>query len=138
MIIFLGFLDRDVSNLTVHAVVQAVVNMKEDEQQEFLALEIDVVEKCARRTSYHVPRWFLQGLMDYSTTVRTEFLKDGEGTPYERLLTDTDDRPLITEVFFVNSNGRANFRPSHVVDQFMESVSFTYLKMFNSEKYIQL
>ena len=123
VLIILGFLDREVSNVTVHAVAQAAVQMKEsDDQNASFVLEIDVAERCARKTCYNIPRWLLEGFVDYFVSVRSEFLHHGEGTPFERLLSETDNRILYTELFFVNSAGKSNFRPSHVVDQYMESV----------------
>ena len=87
VLIFLGFLDREVSNVTVHAVAQAAVQMKEsDDQNASFVLEIDVAERCARKTCYNIPRWLLEGFVDYFVSVRSEFLDHGEGTPFERLL----------------------------------------------------
>lgn len=123
MLIFVGLLDREVSNITIHAVVQAMVHMKESEDSiSSFPLEIDVVERSAQKTTYAIPRWLLEGLIDYFITVRSEFLNDGEGTQFERRISETDDRTVRTELFFVNSNGKSNFRPSHVVDQYMDSV----------------
>ena len=51
VLIFLGFLDREVSNVTVHAVAQAAVQMKKsDDKNASFGLEIDVAEWCARKT----------------------------------------------------------------------------------------
>ena len=123
LLIFLGLLDRELSNITVHAVVQSVIQMKEsDEVTDQFALEIDAVERCAKKTTYNVPRWLLEGMMNYFSTVRSDFLSGGEGTKFERSISETDDRAIHTELFFVNSNGKSNFRPSHVVDQYMDSV----------------
>ena len=97
--------------------------MKEsDEVTDQFALEIDAVERCAKKTTYNVPRWLLEGMMNYFSTVRSDFLSGGEGTKFERSISETDDRAIHTELFFVNSNGMSNFRPSHVVDQYMDSV----------------
>ena len=80
VLIFLGFLDREVSNVTVHAVAQAAVQMKEsDDQNASFVLEIDVAERCARKTCYNIPRWLLEGFVDYFVSVRSEFLDHGEG-----------------------------------------------------------
>ena len=87
-----------------------------------IALENDVVERCAKKTTYHVPRWLLEGMMNYFITVRSDCMSGGEGTKFERSISKTDDRAIHTELFFVNSNGKSPFRPSHVVDQYMDSV----------------
>ena len=109
--------------MTVHAVAQAAVQMKEsDDKNASFRPEIDVAERCARKTCYNIPRWILEGFVDHFVSVRSEFLDHGEETPFERLLSGTDDRILYTEVFFVSSVGKSKFRPSHVVDQYMETV----------------
>ena len=121
--IFLELLERELSNITVDAVVQAVIQKKEpDESMDQFALEIEVVERCAKKTTYHVPRWLLEGMMNYFSTVRSDFLSGGEGTKFERSISETDDRAIHTELFFVKSNGKSTFGPSHVVDQHMDSV----------------
>ena len=109
--------------ITVHAVVQSVILMKEsDEAMDQFALEIDVAERCAQKTTYNVPRWLLEGMMNYFSTVRSDFLSGGENTKFEQSISETDDRAIQTELFFVNSNDKSNFRPSYVVDQYMDSV----------------
>ena len=58
----------------------------------------------------------------YFITVPSDFLSGGEGTKFERSISETDDRAIHTELFFVNYNGKSTFRPSQVVDQYMNSV----------------
>ena len=83
--------------MTVHNVAQAAVQMNESEDKKTsLGLEIDVAERCARKTWYNIPRWLLEGFVDYFVSVRSEFLDHGKGTSFERLLSDTDDRILHT------------------------------------------
>lgn len=104
--------------------------MKEESEEsvDMFSLEFDVLERFAKKTTYKVPRWLLEGMMDYLSTARTEFLNGGEGPQFERMIDEKDDRTLRTELFFVNSNGKSNFRPSHVVDQYMDSVCLTSIK----------
>ena len=65
--------------------------MKEsDEVTDQFALEIDAVERCAKKTTYNVPRWLLEGMMNYFSTVRSDFLSGGECTKFERSISETD------------------------------------------------
>ena len=73
------FLDREISNLTIHAMAQAAAIMKEpDDKKEFFGLEIDVAEKSAGKTSYNIPRWLLEVPMDHFVTVWSHILNRDE------------------------------------------------------------
>ena len=54
---------------------------------------------------------------------KSVFLTGDDATKFEQSISETDDRAIHTEFFFVNSNGKSTFRPSHVVDNYMASVS---------------
>ena len=104
VLIVLDIPDREVSNVTVHAVVQPAVQMK-DGKKNLIVLEIDVAEKCARKTCYNILRWLFEGLVDYYVSVQSKFLTHVEGTPCKRLLSDRGG-PILH-----NSAGKGNCRP---------------------------
>ena len=78
------------------------------------------------RVHYNTPRWLIEGLAEYASHTRTDFLNKTEGVKFYRCVSNSDDRPVVTELLFVNSAGKSNFRPSHVVDQYLIPVSLFF------------
>ena len=88
------------------------------------------------RIQYNTPRWLIEGLVEYACHTRPDFLNKNEGVKFYRRVSEEDDRPVVTEVLFVNSAGKSNFRPSHVAAQYLIPVRLFLLApifLFNSE-----
>ena len=85
------------------------------------------------RVQYNTPRWLIEGLVEYASHTRPDFLNKTEGVKFQRCVSESDDRPVVTELLFVNSVGKSCFRPSHVVDQYLIPVRLFFLLLYNSE-----
>ena len=82
------------------------------------------------RVQYNTPRWLIEGLVEYASHTRPDFLNKTEGVKFQRCVSESDDRPVVTELLFVNSVGTSCFRPSHIVDQYLIPVRLFFFAFY--------
>ena len=116
--------EKTIHCFTVHFMVQMLVqiNLLADEDKR-IKVEVEGAEAIIERYEHFLPRWLVQAMKVYYLAVRPHFMvaKLPLG-PFTRRF-EHEDLPVVTEVLFVNSNGRKNFRASAVADQYFAAVS---------------
>ena len=121
----LNCLEMQVNCFTVHAMAQLLVDAElaaaKGETTVDLQLE-SVAQSIDREPTYKIPLWLVEGLKAYYLAVRSHFLpkkaKDAEA--FTRRF--TDQLPVQTNLLFVNSNGKSDFRVATVALQHKTAV----------------
>ena len=117
-------LEKTIHCLTIHVMAQAIVdmNLATSNTTGTVHMLIEPCEQSKIRGSYEVPIWLVSGMKLYYLDVRSHFLPD-EGTgKFTRRFADRGDH-VLTEVLFVNSAGKKDFRARAIVDQVKTVVS---------------
>ena len=116
-------LEKTIHCLTIHVMAQAIVDMMSTSNTTgTVHMLIEPCEQSKIRGSYEVPIWLVSGMKLYYLDVRSHFLPD-EGTgKFTRRFADRGDH-VLTEVLFVNSAGKKDFRARAIVDQVKNVVS---------------
>ena len=117
-------MDKCVTELTVHAVTQAIVSSQEETEDETsgITIYVEPAEFSPIRLSHTVPRWLVDGLKTYYLEARPHFLPKEGLDVFTRVFPD-DTRTVKTHRFFVNSNGSTQFKVRQLCDQFQDTVS---------------
>ena len=119
-------MDKSVTELTVHAVTQAIVSSQVETEDETalaagITIHVDPAEFAPIRLSHTVPRWLVDGLKTYYLEARPHFLPKGGLEVFTRVFAE-DTRTVKAHRFFVNSNGSNQFKVRQLCDQFKDTV----------------
>ena len=120
-------LEKTIHCITIHVMAQAIVDMTatsntDDDDERIIHMSIEPCEGSTYRCEFRVPCWLVSGMKLYYLDVRSHFLPDDGTGMFTRRF---EDRAacVVTEVVFVNSGGKKDFRVRSVVDQFKTTVS---------------
>ena len=112
---------------TVHTAVQAFAEMQEDQTKEYVEIRILCRndDGAIETTDHYIPSNIVDGLYVYYMAVRPYFVsRDNPPGPICQAV-DGDDRVIITEPFFVNSNSSTNFRITGCLESFSQQVVYS-------------
>ena len=114
-------LEKTIHCITIHVMAQAIVDVMSSNTGTVHML-VEPCEHTTMRGDYEVPCWLVNGIKLYYLYVRSHFLPH-EGTgKFTRQFPGRGDS-VVTEVVFVNSGGKKDFRVRAIVDQFKNVVS---------------
>lgn len=113
-------MEKTISMITTHAVVQAIVGLASAKD---IDLSIEPNEESVDRSVHPVPRWLVEGLKLYYLEVRPSYIPASGVGKVKRRFADQPTLEIETEYFFVNSVGSTKFRARSVADQITANVS---------------
>ena len=113
-------LESSIRNVSVHSVVQIVMDHEEDSLSDAFNLCVEHTIGSSERTIHKVSGSLVEALKVYFTQIRPFFVTNHTKLAIVRY-EKADKRPINTELFFVNSIGKTDFRVKSVVDLFISS-----------------
>ena len=121
----LNCLETQIHCFTVHAMAQLLVDaeLAAAKGETTVDLELEsMAESIKRDHTYKIPFWLVEGLKAYFLAVRPHFLpkKAMDAEDFTRRF--EDKLPVLTNLLFVNSNGKSNFRIATVALQHKTAV----------------
>ena len=113
-------LESSIRNISVHSVLQIVMDHEEDSLSDAFNLCVVHTIGSSERTIHKVSGSLVEALKVYFTQIRPCFVTNHTKLAIVRY-EKADKRPINTELFFVNSIGKTDFRVKSVVDLFISS-----------------
>ena len=122
---YAGLLEKYVTNLTVHAVTQVIVDRdgaNDDTADKEYQLEVEPWEESTNRHICKIPSWLVHALKVYYLECRPHFVNGGKVKTVKRRMVK-EKTWVKSEKFFLNSKGTDDFRSKLISDQFQSAVS---------------
>ena len=119
-------LEAHILGLTVHSVAQAIMSANGAPHEALLDIAIEpstavdtVLSTCAQYSVFSMPKWVIAGLRAYYLGARPFFISADDIPTVNRFFPNCGERGIVTQLFFYNSKGSSDFRPTNISSQFM-------------------